>query len=81
MSLYEKNGIIYLIEMDDNEELEHYYERCNFIANQQIQDDNEYNKAITYSRIYINYKYYECLYNDNVMAQLKKMMINLSTGI
>lgn len=77
MTFYRKNNLICLIEQNNHEPLEHFLERCNFITSQPIKNNNDYNKAILYSRLYINHKYLKCTYNDDVMSELNKMKSNL----
>jgi len=77
MTFYRKNNLICLIDKNDNEPYEHFTERCNFITSQPIKNDADYNKAILYSRIYINQKYLKCGYDNDVMSELDKMTANL----
>lgn len=77
MTYYRKNNLIYLIDQNINEPYEHFMERCNFIASQSIKNDADYNKAVLYSRIFINNKYLKCSYDVDVMNELDKMKANI----
>jgi len=71
---YRKNDIICLIEKDDNEPDEHFNERSHFITKQKPQNEAEYEKAVTFSYVFINNKYLHCEYDAAVMNQLKSMI-------
>lgn len=77
MAFYRKNNLICLIDQGVHETNEHFIERCNFITSQPIKNDNDYQKAVLYSRIYINHKYLKCGYENDVMSELDKMKVNL----
>ena len=76
MTLFHKNKTLCIIPPQPNEPKEHFVDRCNFITSQQINNDTDYKKVITYSYIYSNNKYLGCMYNEQTMAQLKMMTNN-----
>lgn len=76
MTLFHKNKNICIINKFENEPNEHFLDRCNFITSQQIKNDTDYNKIITFSRIYVNNKYLGCMYDAQTMYQLKAMVNN-----
>jgi hypothetical protein len=76
MALFRKNKFICIVERDANEPQEHFIERGNFIVGQKPKNDAEYNKAITYSYVFINNKYLKCEYGADVMHELRLMIKN-----
>ena len=72
--LFHKENQVCIIEYDENEPMEFVNERGYFVINQKPETQEEYNKAILYSNIFINVKFRGCEYNDKVMAILKSMM-------
>ena len=76
MSVFRKDNKIYIVHKDDLETYEHFIERGNFIACQNIDPEKkeDYDKIILYSYIYINNKYLGCEYHDQIMSELNKMM-------
>lgn len=77
MSLYHKNKTICIIAQNKNEPTEHFIDRCNFITSQKINNDNDYNRIITYSKVYTNTKYLGCSY-DNITTKTLNEMIKQS---
>jgi len=75
--IFRNKTLIYLVERDDEEPFEYLMDRGYFIANQMPQNDDEYNNALLYSRIYINHKYFGCIYNNVIMNELNKMIVKL----
>lgn len=75
--IFRNKNLIYLIERDEAEPLEYLMARGYFIANQMPQNKDEYNNALLYSRIYINHKYFGCVYNNIIMDDLNKMIVKL----
>lgn len=49
-------------------------ERGYFIVSQVINNDDDYNKIIMYSNIYINIKYLHCVYEQNIHKELDNMI-------
>lgn len=79
MEAFRKDNIIINIKKYSTESEEHFRERCLFITSQRLSNKNDLNKAITYSRIYINHKYFSCGYSENIMNELDKMIKNIYT--
>lgn len=77
MEAFRKDNLIINIKKYPTEPEEHFQERCLFITSQQLCTENDLNKAITYSRIYINHKYFNCEYSENIMDELEKMIKNI----
>lgn len=77
MQIY-KNGMIFKIERINNETDKQLINRGWFIVNQNIKDENEYNKIIKYSKIWYYYHYYGCEYNMDIMENLNSMIKNTS---
>ena len=76
MSFY-IDGYICKIQRDNGETHQGYIERGYFIACQKPKTTKEFEKSVTYSKIYSNAKNLGCTYNDEVMIELKKMEKNL----
>lgn len=74
MSVFRKNDKIYIVEKDEFETFEHFIERGNFIASQQVTNEKDYEKAVLFSRIYVNRKYLKCDYVDSVIKELESML-------
>jgi len=70
---YIKNGKIYFINKTDYESLEHYYMRCNFIASQEPQNQEQFNTCTTYSHIFINNLLFRASYSNETMEILTEM--------
>ena len=81
MRAFTKDGFLCLVSQDDNESLEHFSERGNFIVSQQPNSKEEYNKAINYSRLYMNCKHHKCSYTEEVMKELLEMQNKLNQKI
>ena len=77
MSLFEKEGYVCYVEKDENEHNEHFYERGNFIVCQKPKTKDEMDKVVTYSRVFMNNKYLQCMYNEKIMYILSNMMHNM----
>lgn len=78
MSVFRKDNIICIVHRENNESLQHFYERGTFIVNQKPKNDKEYNKCVIYSNIFINSKYLKCEYDSNIMKELTTMITNMS---
>ena len=72
MKFYKKGNKGYLIEKQEEESLDIFFDRANFIVCQ----NGDYNHIITYSYIYINTKYRGTKYNNEVMEKLDQMIKN-----
>jgi hypothetical protein len=79
MTLYHKNKTICIIYPTQNEPSEHFIDRCNFITSQKMSNNTDYNKVITYSKIYTNTKYLGCSYDDVTTKTLNHMIIQSHT--
>lgn len=77
MKSFIKDGVICLVEKDINEPLEHFSERGNFIVSQNPTNKEDYTKAVRFSRLFVNCKYYKCQYSPEVMKSLKLMTAKL----
>ena len=74
--IFAKNGYICYLDQDVYETLEQFIQRGNFIVSQKPLSIEEYQKALTYSRIMINVKYSGAKYNSNIMDILEQMLTN-----
>jgi len=79
MALFERNGNVLFISRNIGELDEHFYERANFICCQKITHDNnnQYDKYVKYSNIYMNWKYLKSEYGVDVMDELNGMIGNM----
>ncbi|QKF94010.1 XRN2-binding (XTBD) domain-containing protein [Fadolivirus algeromassiliense] len=73
MSVFKKGNMICYVVQDEGESYEHFLDRGNFIVSQRPNNDQEYQKAVTYSRFYINCKVLRCSYPEAIMNTLKEM--------
>ena len=73
MSVFRKGSIICLVQQNEAENIDKFIVRGNFITSQKPQNDQELEKAILYSNIYVNVKYLKCEYSGNIMKELKVM--------
>lgn len=69
----EYKGIIYNVKQDEFESDDTFYERMWIIAKQEPKSEEEYKKAISYSRLWINNKMLGCQFTD----KLNKISTNL----
>lgn len=74
MNLFRKNKTICQVAKDEGESYEHFLNRVNFILSQNPTNEEEYNKTVLYSHIYINVKILKCKYNEIIMKQLANMI-------
>lgn len=74
MSVFKKGSIMCFVSKDDDEPYEHFIDRGNFIISQNPTNDKEYNKAVMYSRFYINTKVLRCTYTKEIMEELEEMI-------
>ena len=70
MSIFIKQGYVCKLEKDINEFDEHFQTRGLFLVSQKPTNQMEYQKAILFSRIYANYKFLGCIYDDQIMNEL-----------
>ena len=84
-NIFIKNGNFCVIEKDEYEPFEHYYERCNFIVSQinngHYTDDITYSQYVIYSKIWLNIKYLGCEYDKDIHDIIDVMTKKLSTRI
>ena len=74
MRSIKKSGIIYLPKKDEDETNEHFEKRKKFIAEMKPKNQEEYNTSITLSRIIINILVLKCIYNEDVMKKVQKII-------
>lgn len=72
-----KDGCFCKIEKDEQEPLEYYYERSNFIVSQKPQNEEEYKRYVIFSRIWINMKYLGSEYAPEILGVLSNMEKNM----
>ena len=75
-TIFKKDGYICYLERDKYETIEQFIDRGNFIVSQKPSNMEEYQKALTYSRIMVNVKYSGAKYTNTIMDILDKMLIN-----
>jgi hypothetical protein len=77
MSVFRKGNKIYIVHKDVLETYEHFIDRGNFIASQNIDpmEEEEYEKVVLYSKIYVNNKYLGCEYHNQIMKELNRMIM------
>ncbi|ARF10550.1 hypothetical protein Hokovirus_2_77 [Hokovirus HKV1] len=69
------NEKVIFIKKNNNETTENFYIRCNFIIKQKPKNDVEIEKYNMYSNIYINHKFNNVVYINDISNKLK-LMIN-----
>jgi len=74
MSVFRKNDKIYIVNKDSMETYEQFIERGNFVASQTPLTEQEYENVVLYSHIYVNNKYLQCIYKEEIMDKLDKML-------
>ena len=81
--IFVKDGYYIILKKEDDEILEHFIERGQFLVSQKEKDLNEIKKINTYSKIWINIKYLNCSYDNAIVNQLNKYLkkVNLSSCI
>lgn len=75
--MFQKEGYVCIIDRSLGEIYEHYYLRGLFVVSQKPNSKEEYDKAVAYSRIYINVIHLKCIYSDEIMEELNKMINNI----
>lgn len=73
MSIFKKGITICYVVQEEDEPYDHFLDRGNFIVSQEPKNDQEYNKAVIYSRFYINNKILKCAYDSEIMKELETM--------
>lgn len=73
MSIFRKGSVIVIVDKNENEPMEQFIERGNFIVKQNPRNDSEYEKYVLFSRIYMNIKYLGCEYDPNIMKEINVM--------
>ena len=75
MTAFYDNGYVCILERDDTEIDEHFRLRGKFVTMQKPKTDDEYNKCVLYSMIFINVYLKKCKYNDDIMKVLNSYNI------
>ena len=65
--IFHKNGYFLQLSKDENESIDTFIERGNYIVNMKPKTREEIEKYIVYSRIWINNNKYENKYDDKLM--------------
>ncbi|CAH6421772.1 Hypothetical protein KVN_LOCUS458 [uncultured virus] len=79
MRAFKKNGYLCVVRKDKNEAEEIYLERVNFVVSQKPKNEEEYNEAIKFSRLFVNVKYSRCEYDKQIMDKLQTLQNNIYT--
>lgn len=74
MTVFRRGNFICLVDQWEGEPYERFIERGNFIVSQYPKSEEEYNRLLLFSRIYINVKYLGCVYDGIVTAELNKLI-------
>jgi hypothetical protein len=77
MRSIKKSGIVYLPKKDEDETNVNFEKRKKFIAEMKPKNQEEYNKSLVLSRIIINILFIKCIYNEDVMKKVQKMINNM----
>ncbi len=75
--IFYKNGFFCIVSKDLGESYEQFLNRCHFIVCQKPITVEQFNNALTMSRIWINIKYYNSIYSNDVHNIIKSMEKNL----
>lgn len=73
-SVFIKDDKFYILERDNHESLEKFYERGWFITHMNPQTKDDYNEAIRLSRIWINIKFDKCIYHNEMMSIINNII-------
>lgn len=73
MITVEKDGYVIAIKKETGEPHEHVIERGYFVVSQQPETQEEYEEAVRFSRIYINKKYKQCKYDEEIENAVTEM--------
>lgn len=74
MEFIRKGNTILFIKKDKYENYDIFYDRINFIASTNPKNEDQMDKAILLSNIYINNKYMGCEYNQKLMQKVKEII-------
>ena len=74
MPIFNKNGKIFEIEMDEFESIEHFNLRIWFISNTIYTTNFDFGYLITLSKILVNINYLECSYNSTINNVLSEIL-------
>ena len=74
MEFIRKGNTILFIKKDKYENYDIFYNRINFIASTNPKNEDQMDKAILLSNIYINNKYMGCEYNQKLMQKVKEII-------
>lgn len=79
--MFHKNGSVIVVERITNDEIlepiEIYIDRYRFIISQQIATRKYYDFILKSSFIFVNIKYYGCVYSKAIMDKLKILQENI----
>jgi len=73
MSVFRKGDTICFVQKNEEDSMDMFLDRGNFVVSQKPTNDQEYNKALLYSSIYAYSKYLKCEYSKNIMKELEVM--------
>ena len=77
MRSIKKSGVVYLPKKDEYETNEIFEKRKKFIAEMKPKNQKEYNRSLVLSKIIINILVIKCIYNENVMKEVQKIIKNM----
>lgn len=80
MSSIKKSGFVYLPKKNEDETNEIFEKRKKFIAEMKPKNQEEYYRASVFSRIIINILVLKCIYNNDVMEHVEKIIKKLSNN-
>lgn len=66
--IFHKNGYFIKLFKDENESIDTFIERGYYIANLQPKNDGELDQYIIYSKIWINNRQYQNMYNTDIQS-------------
>ena len=70
--MIENNGIIYLLNREDEENTKMYLDRCWFVANSNPKKPSEINNKIKMSKFYRNVKHYGVKYLPEIQSEIMR---------
>lgn len=74
MKSIKKSGFVYFPKKDKDETNEIFEKRKKFIAMMKPKSKLDYSKALVLSRIIINILVLKCIYNENIMNKVEKII-------
>ena len=74
MRSIKKSGIVYLPKKDEDETNEIFEKRKKFIVEMKPKNQDEYNQSVVLSRIIINILFLKCIYSEDVMKKVQKII-------